>query len=284
MAQEPAVISHVDKMVDQLRRRCASGGETTTVINLVEWSRFIVFDILGDLGFAESFHCLDNSALHPWVAELYTYTKVGTLVAALRHYTVLFNFIWGCIPAKHLEAARTNFNWGVAKTHRRLDLETQREDFVGQIQQHSDKKDLALSLPELESNMNLLIQAGSDTCSIVLSGTMNYLLKTPRAYKTLVQEIRSSFRSPIEMTFNRVEQLPYLVAVAEEGLRLCPPAPGGLNRVVPLGGDYVCEQWLPGSVGATTGDREIHCMMADKITDTCISASAGSAPLTRKLS
>lgn len=251
-AQEPAIMSHVDKMIDRLRQQCGPGDQGKTVINIAEWSKYIVFDILGDLGFAESFNCLDNSALHPWVAELYTYTKVGSLVAALRHYTILFNLIWRCIPASNLAAARANFNWGVDKTHRRLDLETQREDFVSHIQQYSDNNELALSLRELESNMNLLIQAGSDTCSIVLSGTVNYLMKTPRALNTLVQEIRSSFRSPAEMTFANVEQLPYLVAATEEGLRLCPPAPGGLNRLVPPGGDYVCEQWLPGGVSAAT--------------------------------
>lgn len=50
------------------------------------------------------------------------------------------------------------------------------------------------------------------------------------------------------MTFDKVEKLPYLAAVAEEELRLCSPAPGGLNRVVPDGGDYICERWLPGGV------------------------------------
>ena len=143
-------------------------------------------------------------------------------------------------------------HWGVDKTHRRLNLETQREDFVGQIQQFSANNDLALSLPELESNMNLLIQAWSDTCSIVLSGTIKYLVKTPRALAFLVHEIRSSFHSSADMTFANIQQLPYLSAVAEEGLRLCPPAPGGLNRLVSPGGDHVCEQWLPGGVSLIT--------------------------------
>ena len=256
-AQEPVVISHVDKMIDRLRQQCASRDEGNTVVNIAEWSKYIVFDILGDLGFAESFNCLDNSALHPWVAELYTYTKVGSLVAALRHYTILFNLIWRCIPARNLAAAQANFNWGVNKTHRRLDLYTQREDFVSLIQRFSHNNDLALSLPELESNMNLLIQAGSDTCSIVLSGIINYLMKTPRALDSLVHEVRSSFRSPAEMTFASIEQLPYLAAVAEEGLRLCPPAPGGLNRLVPPGGDYVCDQWLPGGVSTAFHRKKI---------------------------
>lgn len=192
-AQEPAVISHVDKMIDRLRQQCGLRNHDNTVINIAEWSKYIVF-VLGDLGFAESFNCLDNSALHPWVAELYTYTKVGSLVAALIHYTFLFKLIWRCIPARNLAAAQANFKWGVDKTYRRLNLETQCEDLSSLIQRYSDSNDLALSLPELESNMNLLIQAGSDTCSIFLSGIINYLMKIPRALNSLVLEIRSSFR------------------------------------------------------------------------------------------
>lgn len=283
LAQETTVVFHVNKMVERLRQRCSPDNGSTCIVNFVEWSKFIVFDIVGDLGFAESFECLDNSALHPWVAELYTYTKVGSLVAALRHYTTLFHFIWRCIPARHLKSAQDNFNWGVEKTLRRLSSESQREDFIGQIQRCGDHEDLALTIPELESNMNLLIQAGSDTCSIVLSGTMNYLLNASHAHKKLVHEIRSSFRSPTEMTVEKVQQLPYLKAVIEEGLRLCPPAPGGLNRVVPAGGDYVCGQWLPGGVCPTFHYRNAHPLEAYQSTDPCFGASAGSAPLLRKL-
>jgi cytochrome P450 len=249
-AQEPAILSHIDHMVDQLRKRCMNGQKSSTTINVVEWVSFVVFDIIGDLGFGETFHCLDNSALHPWVAELFSYSKVGALVAALRHYTIIFNIFMRCLPAKSLEASRANYNWGVAKTNRRLDLEIQREDFVSRILQFNDNDDLRMSVPELENNMNLLIVAGSDTCATVLSGTLNYLVKTPKALKALVYEIRSSHRNPPEMTFENLQKLEYLVAVVEEGLRLCPPNPSGLQHIVPAGGDTVCGGWLPGGVSS----------------------------------
>ena len=84
-AQEPAIISHIDHLVYQLRKRCVNGDKNRTTVNVVEWFSFVVFDIIEDLGFGETFHCLDNNALHPWVAELFSYSKVGALVAALRH-------------------------------------------------------------------------------------------------------------------------------------------------------------------------------------------------------
>lgn len=257
-AQEPAIISHIDHLVDQLRKRCVNGDKNRTTVNVVEWFSLVVFDIIGDLGFGETFHCLDNNALHPWVAELFSYSKVGALVAALRHYTIIFNGFMRCLPAKSLEAARANYNWGVKKTHRRLDLVVQREDFVSRILQFSDNDDLRMSVPELESNMNLLIVAGSDACATVLSGTVNYLVKTPTALQALVNELRSSYRNPSEMTFSNLQQLPYLVAVVEEGLRLCPPFPSGLQHVVPIGGDTVCGGWLPGGVSGTICRVEHH--------------------------
>ncbi|KAL9097266.1 MAG: hypothetical protein Q9165_000693 [Trypethelium subeluteriae] len=191
--------------------------------------------------------------MHPWVTELFSYGKVGALVAALRHYAVLFKIFMKSIPKKSLEASRANFNWGVQKTHRRLNLEVHREDWMQQILQNSDEvSGRSLSIKELESNMNVMIFAESDTCATVLSGTANYLIKTPHALKALVEEVRSAYNTPMEITFESLRQLPYLNAVVEEGLRMCPPNPSGLQHVVPEGGDTVLGNWLPAGVSVET--------------------------------
>ena len=199
-----------------------------------------------------------TSSPYSWVAELFTYSKVGAAVAALRHYATLFNLLMRCLPTKNREAAEANYKWGVEKTHRRLDIDVQREDFVGQILRYSDSDNLRISLPELENNMNLLIFAGSDTCATVLSGTVNYLVKTPHALKLLVHEIRSTYGDASEINFSTVQSLPYLIAVVEEGLRLCPPNPSGLQHVVPSGGDTVCGHSLPGGVSRPLGVIDNH--------------------------
>ena len=87
------------------------------------------------------------------------YSKLGAAVAALRNYTSVFNCFMRCLPAKTLKAAQANCKWGVAKTHRRLVLDVQREDSMSQILQYSDNDDLRMSFPELENNMILLIFA-----------------------------------------------------------------------------------------------------------------------------
>jgi cytochrome P450 len=228
--QEPTVNFQIDKLIEKLRDRCLeSTGKRVTVVNIVGWFSFVTFDIAGDLGFAESFHCLESNAIHPWVAELFTYAKVASLVAALRHCMVLFKtFMWSILE-KSLEASRANYNWDVQKTHLRLNLEVQREDWMKHILQNSNEETgLQLSLPELENNMNIMIFAGSDTCATVLSGMANYLVKTPHALEALVKEIRSAYSSASEMTFASLQKLTYLNAVVEESLRVSPPNPSGL--------------------------------------------------------
>ena len=154
-----------------------------------------------------------------------------------------------CLPKETLEAAQKNFKWGVDKIHRRMNLETQREDFMRRILlRNQEGVSKGMSLPEIESTMNVVIVAGSETCGTVLSGTINYITRTPEALKNLTDEIRNTYAKSDEMTFANLKELPYLNAVVEEGLRMCPPNPGGLHHVVPQGGDFVCGNWFPGGV------------------------------------
>jgi hypothetical protein len=64
----------------------------------------------------------------------------------------------------------------------------------------------------------------------------------------LTGQIRQSFTSIAEITGERVKKIAFLNAVIEEGLRLSPPVPAILPRVVPLEGGFVCGHWLPGDV------------------------------------
>lgn len=61
----------------------------------------------------------------------------------------------------------------------------------------------------------------------------------------LVSEVRTEFRSTDDITVERLARLPYLNACLEEGLRIYPPVPTSLPRVVPDGGAMVDGHFVP---------------------------------------
>jgi cytochrome P450 len=253
--EEPVVQLHVNRLIEKLHERVEASGASATV-NIVDWFMFTTFDITGDLSFGDSkaFGCLENSTYHPWVLEIFSYFKLGALFSTVRFYKNLASLIMQFMPASAMESQEKNYQWACTKVHSRMNLEVQRRDFMSKILPDFDgggkrsRKLGKISLAELENNFYVMTVAGSETCGTVLSGTTNYLLKTPRALGKIVEEIRTTFPESHMLTFETLAKLPYLNAVIKEGLRLSPPVGGALAHLVPEGGDTVCGIWLPAGV------------------------------------
>ncbi len=242
--QEPLIQSYVDLLIKRLRERTAENTHSEgTVLDIVQWYNYTTFDIIGDLGLGQSFDCLQQSTLHPWVAMIYNFFKVSTYLATVRFYPSIEFLLRKCIPKSALKMQRDHYQLVVDRVDRRMNLETQRDDFMSQLLKHNDKT--GMSVDEIRSTFNTLIVAGSETTATVLSGITNYLVQNTGVLQKLVQEIRGPFEEEKNITIGSLQTLAYLNAVIEEGLRLCPPVPAGLPRVVPAGGDTVCGQWLP---------------------------------------
>lgn len=96
---------------------------------------------------------------------------------------------------------------------------------------------------ELQAQASLLTVAGSETTATALSGISYYLCRDARVYQKLVSEIRGAFTATDQITGRATEQLPYLKAVIDEGLRLYPPIAAGLPRISP--GEVVDGHFVP---------------------------------------
>lgn len=66
--------------------------------------------------------------------------------------------------------------------------------------------------------------------------------------KRLKDEVRSAFTHYDEITATSAAPLNYLKAIAQEAMRIYPPLPFALPRVVPEGGSTVDGHFLPGGV------------------------------------
>jgi hypothetical protein len=58
--QEPIIQEYVNLLMDKLHERADQK------VDIVSWFNFTTFDLMGDLAFSESFHCLAESKYNPW--------------------------------------------------------------------------------------------------------------------------------------------------------------------------------------------------------------------------
>ena len=147
------------------------------------------------------------------------------------------------IPQSLVQNQKDHLQLSFSKAQKRLETgNTEREDFMSYILRYNDEK--GMSADEIGENANILILAGSETTATLLSGTTFWLLKNPKMYETLVQEIRSTFSKEEDITSITVTNSKYLLACLNEGLRIYPPSPGGLGRVCPVGGSTIDGYWV----------------------------------------
>lgn len=116
-----------------------------------------------------------------------------------------------------------------------------------------------LTMPELWSESNVLMVAGSDTTSTSLSACIFWLVRNPRALKKLEDEIRSGF-SDIEEIISgaKLNECSYLKAVIDEAMRLSPAVPGGLPREVLNGGYTIDGTFIAAGVDVGTPIYSVH--------------------------
>ncbi|KAI4134020.1 MAG: hypothetical protein LQ341_006092 [Variospora aurantia] len=247
-AQHTLINGHADTMVSQIHAlvgqdRSGKGA----MVNMTDWLNFFTMDVIGDLAFGESFGCLKSGEYHSWVRTLFSYLKGMSLAAAPRYYPTTEFLFEKLIPKSVIEGQRRHTEYAHAKINRRLDMKTDRPDFVTPFMKNNANYEV-MSRDEILATFNFIIVGGSETTATALTGVFNHLTKKEnhRIMARLCEEIRTTFKNEEDITIDATKDLPYLEAVINEGLRLCNPIPGGLPRVVPEGGDTYCGVHLPG--------------------------------------
>jgi cytochrome P450 len=108
----------------------------------------------------------------------------------------------------------------------------------------------------VRDNSSTLIVAGSETTATILAGVTYLLARNPEVLKKLTDEVRSSFQHESEITVQGVARLPYLLSVLDEALRMYPPVPVSIPRVMNPQGGMVGGHYLPPKVSTFYVDTE----------------------------
>ncbi|KAL9591972.1 MAG: hypothetical protein Q9179_007191, partial [Wetmoreana sp. 5 TL-2023] len=139
----------------------------------------------------------------------------------------------------------------------RINRKTDRKDFYTRILENREPG--AFSDVQLAAHASDFVLAGSETSSTCLSTITYYLLKTPTVAEKLKREIRGAFASYEDINATSTTTLEYMNAVIQEAMRIYPPLPFGIPRVVPEGGDTVGGHFLPAGVSSTTREFADGC-------------------------
>ena len=140
---------------------------------------------------------------------------------------------------------------------RRLSIKEAGVDFMSKLLGNPDFDDP--SVVQIASHASDIILAGSDTTAVTLSTIQYFLSRKPLVLKTLQAEVRSSFKDYGAINARGTSSLKYLHAVCLEALRVYPPVPLGLPRVVPKDGDTVDQHYIPPGVSPHLVSTSVKC-------------------------
>lgn len=245
-SQASIIESYADLLITRLRN-LASSDSSGVVVNMVDWMTYFTVDVMGDLALGESFDCLKDSKLHEWVHTLNNFLKGMVYAAATRYYPFAESLLFKMLPKSVMELQRKHSEFANERINRRISLEKNRPDFMTPfIKDNPGFQNM--SIRETQSNFAILIVAGTDATATALSGTLLYLVQNRDVLNQAVDEIRTAFQNESDITIAATNELVYLNAMINEGLRLTNPVPGGLPRVVPNGGDVYAGVFIPGKV------------------------------------
>lgn len=105
-------------------------------VDILNWMNYTTFDITGDLMFGESFDCLKDTRMHPWISLLFNSIKTVAIVGAAMQFLTLHVLLEACIPTKVTRQAEEHFNLAAKKVDRRLEANISRPDFISAILQN----------------------------------------------------------------------------------------------------------------------------------------------------
>ena len=198
----------------------------------------------------ESLGCLDSSAFHPWVATFLGAFRFWATMAAINQFPLLSAVLTRLIPPSLRRKQRKHRGFSEERAAERMarGVDVPRQDFLTSVIEHNDAK-TGLTQDEIAANAGGLVMAGSETTGTLLAGVTYFLLRHPDKLQNLTREIRDHFDTEQQINNDSLLELDYLQACLTEALRIYPPVPTGLVRVVPpFGETSINGQYVPAGV------------------------------------
>ena len=286
--QEPIIQKYISLMISKLKEEEIKA--PSKPVDLVKWTEYTVFDLMGELSLGESFHSLDNADHRPFVAGFIKNLQAVMYIISSNYLPEVRAVLLWLVPKKvwinhikHSEYVGHQVRARLAEGDN-----PHKPDFITWLCRFSNTDNVGMSIPEIESNVGTILIAGSETTATSITGIIFELLKHPESFAELAREIREKFRYECDINSQSTQKLTFLNAVIEEGLRYCAPAPAFGSRVVPNQGAQICSEWIPGGVSSKSSapyplTPKVLSRLTDSIADLRLRRAISLLPLPSQL-
>jgi cytochrome P450 len=255
---ERVLVPYVEMLIDKLGERAERDGERDEYVDLTEWFNYVIFDFMAHELFGKPLGCLAQASYHPWVEVLFGTVKAWAYLAIPKFFPSMAMILKPLVLFLCWDSlGHRDTKYRALSAHIPKQGEETKPVFMAHVQNSNVNDPETVLLPdELLPNYSFLMMAGSETTATLLSGCTFYLLRHPHSYQRLCDEVRGRFSVSSEITLTSLASLPYLQSVITEALRLYPPVPLGMPRVIPAGGATISGRYVPEKVCRTyTIDR-----------------------------
>ncbi|KAI6441278.1 hypothetical protein ACKVWC_010024 [Pyricularia oryzae] len=238
LAQEQHVHRYVDLLVQQLDKH---GGTSSKGVDMREWFDWLVLDIAGYMAWCHEFDNLKNSETCFYLRESIKIGLSGTIGQVLRKFPLLLPLAPFFIPASVARTIPTwmQFNRDIVAERLSKQEKLDGKDYFAWLLRDGSKPP---SEEWLVAQSNVLLAAGFDPLTNILTAAVHYLCKTPRALERLCAEVRGEFSTYSEIRADKLQSQKYLQAVLDESMRIHTNAAFGLPRYSPgalVDGEYI---------------------------------------------
>lgn len=220
-------------------------------IDMTEYAMFFGFDVMGDIGFSKDFRMLESESEHPAIKGVHdSMLAIG----------VLGTTPWLLSMISKVPGVATGLSQFRAWCHQQLQEKRKAVAHEAAMFKDRDPRDIISWLIKafnagdssaptgemaMQEDARLLIIAGSDTTSAVITNALYFLAKSPESYRQLQAAVEEQFPTSInDWTYGK--GIPFVDYVIQETLRLKPSVPGGLPRVAPPQGLMIDDDFIPG--------------------------------------
>lgn len=233
-------LPQINKIARKLCERLSKFEGEPVLVN--DWCHFAMFDIMGLLGFGQSYGQLESGKPHPSIGKVQNFLKAGSVAVQMLWVVNFLKLFPGLEDPIHdlKEWSRQLLNQR-AQTRRLAKKDDSNRDLMSYVEESRNVVDpkWPMTDEDVTEDAVLLQVAGSDTSYSVLVNLCHFLANYPELQEKIRVEAMASFETedkganPLWSRLASAKSSPYLDATINEVLRISPAVLQGSMRQSP---------------------------------------------------